>query len=425
MIDDGPHGRRVWRHARSRTGRLGLAVGLVSIGAGAATLVAHGSGIRVAPAAAVPLGTATVHRGALIEIHRYRGRLSYPSRASAHLSGPGTVTSLPRVGQTLTDGASVASVDDRPIGVLFGTTPLYRTLGAANTTSAQLAVRAAQANLLAAQAGLSQTTQPVDAGRGGSDAGAVGSETRAARVAQAQVGVDEARSRLLGAQRALGQAQAPQQGPDVALVAGNMAALGYYRGVADSWNATLRDAVRRWQEHIGATPSGDIGPDDVLVVSGAARVTGVRGALGDAPAAVTISLSSPSRLAIFRLRNGVPASLARGRRVRLSAGGDAATGRVASVNTSRRSATVQVAFDQASAVGRSGSTVVTMSVTTADRRNVLTVPTQALLALASGGYALQLPDGRLLAVRTGIVQAGEIEVSGRGVHKGLRVVSVT
>jgi hypothetical protein len=65
-----------------------------------------------------------------------------------------------------------------------------------------------------------------------------------------------------------------------------------------------------------------------------------------------------------------------------------------------------------------------MSVTTADRRNVLTVPTQALLALASGGYALQLPDGRLVAVRTGIVQGGDIEVSGRGVRRGLRVVSV-
>jgi hypothetical protein len=94
------------------------------------------------------------------------------------------------------------------------------------------------------------------------------------------------------------------------------------------------------------------------------------------------------------------------------------------VNTSDRSAIVQVAFDQSSKLARTGSTRVTMSVTTADRRNVLTVPTQALLALASGGYALQLPDGRLVAVRSGIVQGGDIEVSGRGVRRGLRVVSV-
>jgi hypothetical protein len=111
--------------------------------------------------------------------------------------------------------------------------------------------------------------------------------------------------------------------------------------------------------------------------------------------------------------------------VRLSAGGDAAAGRVTRLNTSQRSATVQVAFDQSSRLARIGSTVVSMSVRSADRRNVLTVPTQALLALASGGYALQLPGGRLLAVRTGIVQGGDIEVSGPGVHGGLRVVSVT
>jgi hypothetical protein len=415
--------------------RLGLAACLLAVGAGTATLVAHGSGIRVAPARAVPLGTATVRRGDLIETQRYRGRLSYPSRGSVHLSGPGTVTSLPHVGQMLSEGASVAGVDDRPISVLFGTIPLYRTLGSANTTSAQLAVSAARANLLAAQATLSQTMQPPEAGRAGSGGGTgdldsesgdiASSRARAARVAEAQVSVAEARHRLLGAQRALRQAQAPEQGPDVALLAGDMTSLGYYRGVTDSWNVVLQDAVGRWQDHIGATPSGDIDPDDVLVVRGAARVTGVRGGLGDAPSAVTISLSSPSRLATFRLRNGVPAGLARGRHVELSAGGHTTTGRITRVDTSHQSAVVGVAFPQSSRVARTGSTIVTMSITTADRRNVLTVPTQALLALASGGYALQLPDARLLAVRTGIVQGGDIEVSGRGVHAGLHVVSVT
>jgi hypothetical protein len=418
----GGDGRRE-RRARSRLGLLALC--LVSIGAGGATLVVHGSGNGVAPAKPVPLGTAIVHRGDLIETQRYRGQLSYPSRGRVHLSGPGTVTSLPHVGQILTRGASVAGVDDRPIGVLFGTSPLYRTLRSTSTTSAQLAVEAAQANLLAAQAAQSQAQSP-DAARGGSGGGSGGSGlATAARVAQAQVSVDEARDRLLGAQHALQQAQTPQHGPDVALIVGNMTALGYYRGATDSWNAALQDAVTQWQDHIGAAASGDIDPDDVLVVRGAARVSGVQGGLGDAPSVVTLSLSSPSRLATFRLRNGVPAALARGRRVRISASGVAAAGRVTSVNASHGSAIVRVAFEQSSRLARIGSTRVTMSVTTADRRNALTVPTQALLALASGGYALQLPDGPLLAVRTGIVQDGDIEVSGRGVHEGLRVVSVT
>jgi hypothetical protein len=65
-----------------------------------------------------------------------------------------------------------------------------------------------------------------------------------------------------------------------------------------------------------------------------------------------------------------------------------------------------------------------MSVITADRQNVMTVPTQALVALASGGYALQLPGGRLIPVRTGVVQRGVIKVSGAEVYPGLKVVSV-
>ena len=405
------------RLGRSRLGRLALAACLVLIGAGVATLVVHGSGSGVVAAKAVPLGTATVHRGDLIEVQRYRGELSFPPRAGVTLSGPGTVTSLPHVGQILSDGASVAGVDDRPIGVLFGRTPLYRRLGAADSTGAQLAVSVAQANLLGAEASLSQ------AGR--RSGAAASSSSRAASTAQAEVGVDEARARLRGAQQALQSALTPQRGPDVALIAANMTALGYYRGAVDGWNLELEDAVKQWQERIGATPSGDIDPDDVLVVAGAARVSAVRGELGGAPAAVTISLSSLSRVATFRLRSGVPGTLVPGRRVKLSAGGDTVAGRVASVKASHRSTTVQVAFDQSSALARVVSTRVTMSVTTADLGNVLTVPTQALLALASGGYALQLAGGRLLAVRTGIVQGGDIEVSGAGVHQGLRVVSVT
>jgi hypothetical protein len=418
-------GRRERGQGRPRLRRLGLAACLVTVGAGAATLVAHGSTSSVAPAKEVPLGTATVQLRDLIETERYGGRLSYPSRGIVHLSGAGTVTSLPRVGQIVTQGASVAGVDDQPIGVLLGATPLYRMLASVSTTSRQLAVLVAQAGLLTAQANLSQATQSSGSDRGGSSTGAEGSATRVARVAQAQVGVDQARDQLLGAQRALERVQTPQRGPDVALVAGAMTALGYYRGVTDSWNAALQDAVREWQDSIGAAPSGQIGPDHVLVVGGASRVSGVHGAVGDPPSGVTISLTSLSRVATFRVVNGVPAALARGRRVTLSAGRDSAAGRIRSVTTSHQSAIVQVAFDQSSRLARTGATRVTMSVTTADRRNVLTVPTQALLALAPGGYGLQLPDGRLLAVRTGVVQGGEIEVSGRSLRGGLRVVSVT
>ncbi len=407
-------------HGLTRLSRLGLlafAIGLVAIGAVAASLIVHG-GSRGAAAKPVPLGTATVRLGNLIKTQRYTGVLSYPSRGSVGLSGAGTVTSLPHVGQIMTRGGSAAGVDDRSIGVLFGRTSLYRTLELADPAGAQLAVQVAQANLLAAEANLSAASQP-------SKARAPSLPAHAASVDQAQVNVAEARARLLTAEQVLRGLQTPQRGPDVTLVADNMTALGYYHGPSDSWSAALGDAVREWQLHIGATPTGDINPDDVLVLAGPARVSSVEGELGAAPSAVTLAFGSLSRVATFTIHNGTPAALTVGAHVRLSAADERAVGRVASVKTSHRVATVVVSFAQSARLARIGSTQVAMSLTIADQRNVLTVPTQALLALASGGYALQLPSGRLVAVHTSTVQGGRIEVAGAGVHAGMTVVSVT
>ncbi len=387
----------------------------------------------------MPLGTATISRTDLVTTQSYRGILSYPSRGTVHLTSGGTITSLPRVGDILARDHPLLSVDDQPVGVLFGSTPLYRTLKLADTTGQQLAVQAAQADLLAAEATRSEAMGSPDPARSSTTARSVGTApsrrvdpgaaswaARNASIAQAGVGVAEAQQRLTLAGRAVQQAEVPQRGPDVALVANNLASLGYYHGSTDTWTAALQDAVGQWQRHLGMTDNGEIDPSRVLVVRTASRVGAVEGRQGDAASAVTISLSSPSREATFQFHDGVPAALALGRRVRVSAaGGRRVTGHVASVTTSGRSATVRVNLDQQGAFAHVSSTRVSMSVTTAARRNVLAVPIQALLALASGGYALQLPDGWLLAVRTGAVQAGNIEVSGAGIHAGLRVVSAT
>jgi hypothetical protein len=52
---------------------------------------------------------------------------------------------------------------------------------------------------------------------------------------------------------------------------------------------------------------------------------------------------------------------------------------------------------------------------------VLAVPVGALLALSGGGYALQRPDGALIAVRTGLFAGGMVQVSGSGLTAGLHV----
>jgi hypothetical protein len=59
-------------------------------------------------------------------------------------------------------------------------------------------------------------------------------------------------------------------------------------------------------------------------------------------------------------------------------------------------------------------------------RNVLAVPVSALLALAGGGYGLEVvePSGvhRLVGVTAGLFASGQVQVSGAGVTAGTKVV---
>jgi hypothetical protein len=67
---------------------------------------------------------------------------------------------------------------------------------------------------------------------------------------------------------------------------------------------------------------------------------------------------------------------------------------------------------------------VTVSVVAARARGVLAVPVSALVALAGGGYAVEVVHGRagrLVAVRTGLFSRTLVQVSGPGLAAGQRV----
>ena len=72
------------------------------------------------------------------------------------------------------------------------------------------------------------------------------------------------------------------------------------------------------------------------------------------------------------------------------------------------------AFDQAPVLVR---------VETEAERDALAVPVGALLALAGGGYALELADThRLVPVEVGAFADGYVQVTGDGIDEGTRVV---
>jgi hypothetical protein len=83
--------------------------------------------------------------------------------------------------------------------------------------------------------------------------------------------------------------------------------------------------------------------------------------------------------------------------------------------------------DHPAATGTGQDVAVQVSLVTQSVRDVLAVPVTALLALAGGGYGVELagPNGqdRLVGVTTGLFANTLVEVSGPGIRAGLKVVT--
>jgi hypothetical protein len=84
-----------------------------------------------------------------------------------------------------------------------------------------------------------------------------------------------------------------------------------------------------------------------------------------------------------------------------------------------------VSLDDPEATGRLDQAPVEAAITTEVRKGVLAVPVNALLALAEGGYAVEVErDGRrqLVGIETGLFADGQVEVEGEGLRAGDQVV---
>jgi hypothetical protein len=106
----------------------------------------------------------------------------------------------------------------------------------------------------------------------------------------------------------------------------------------------------------------------------------------------------------------------------------AATGQGASdgANPGTGGATIQVtvAIADQKALGGLAEAPVDVRYVAHERKDVLTVPVDALLALREGGYGLEVVDGagsRVVRVEAGLFAGGRVEVSGDGVTEGLPV----
>ena len=67
---------------------------------------------------------------------------------------------------------------------------------------------------------------------------------------------------------------------------------------------------------------------------------------------------------------------------------------------------------------------VDVTFTASKRKNVLTVPIAALVALQEGGYGVEVVEGgksRYVGVKTGLFSGGRVEISGDGLAEGMSV----
>jgi membrane fusion protein, multidrug efflux system len=346
--------------------RLVIAVAAV-LAAGAAAAAATGFDAGLwggdrdpASGEAPPAKTAEVTRQTLVDTQAESGELGYGESAKVSGRLGGTVTALPAVGSIVRRGQALYRVDDLPVVLLYGTLPAYRTLA-----------------------------------RG-------------------------------------------TEGADVLQFERNFAALGYSGfTVDDTYSAATATAVKEWQADLGLPETGKVDAGRVHYAPGAVRVDTQEVAVGDpaAPGSALITCTGSVRVITVELEVADQRLARTGAAVSVTLPSERSVpGRIAGVRTvvdegeqgsqptTKVKVTVSVA-DQKALAGWDNATA-RVAFTAAKRPDVLTVPVAALLALAEGGYGVEVVHGRstrIVAVRTGMFASGRVEVSGGGLAEGTKV----
>ena len=110
---------------------VGVVTGVLSIGAVAAAITAFTlPETRESPGSAnnAPVPTADITKQTLIDRENHDGALGHGDTTTISSRGNGTVTALPAEGATVTRGKAIFRLDNKPITLLYGSLPAYRTL---------------------------------------------------------------------------------------------------------------------------------------------------------------------------------------------------------------------------------------------------------------------------------------------------------
>jgi hypothetical protein len=204
-----------------------------------------------------------------------------------------------------------------------------------------------------------------------------------------------------------------------------------------SWET--RAGVQKLESDLGvSSPSGSLSLGQVVFEQEALRVSQLTGRLGGPASGPVLAATSDRHVVTIPLDAAEQSQVRAGDRVavtlpdgKTTPGMVSSVGQVATTSGSGSEATttipVQVTLTDPQAAGTLDQAPVTVSITTAIARNTLVVPVAALLAQASGGYAVEVigtgNTRRYVPVTTGIFDDahGLVQVTG-ALAPGQRVV---
>jgi len=223
------------------------------------------------------------------------------------------------------------------------------------------------------------------------------------------------------------------EGSDVRQFERNLWALGYRGFTVDkTYSSATASAVRQWQDDLGLSETGTVSQDRIVYADGPVRVDSRTAQLGSVvqPGAELLAVTGTARVATVELDIGDQRLARRDAAVEVTLPDDSvAPGKITDVETvvvpgegqEPASTKIVVTVGFAKAPKGLDQASVTVGFTASQRKNVLTVPVEALLALAEGGYGVQVVEGagtRIVAVTTGLFADGRVEITGDGIADG-------
>jgi peptidoglycan hydrolase-like protein with peptidoglycan-binding domain len=361
-------------------------VTIIGVAAAGALGLGGRRGARTGPDTAPQVATVQITVETLVNATTIDGKLNHGPEVPISLpAAAGTVTWLPASGASVHRGEPLLRVDDRPVVLLYGDLPMYRRLAEPPATP-----------------------------------------TPAPGTAPPTPGPSQ-----------------PLRGRDVKQFEANLRDLGYSGFTVDeTYTAQTAQAVKRWQKDLGVAQTGAVEVADVVYLPGAVRVARGLARIGARATGDVLTCTGTARVVTVNAPAGDAAWAVVGTGVevvlpdrRTVAGSVASVGAdvtppATAGNTEGAGATqnptipVVITIADQNALGSLDSSPVTVRFVVEKRENVLTVPVATLVALAEGGYGLEVLDGgssRYVPVQPGLFADGRVEVAGPGIQAGTTV----